>query len=111
MLSEVFASDSHQYHSVLHEMLRRGQVSVAVAAKALSSCDIEPYSAEQLHVTIARLHLDPAVAQCIETVIDRTLDFVHAAIAERSLLGELSNIIINNITIVILFISSIMLFL
>jgi len=87
MLTEVFSSDSYMYRLVLNEMLRRGQLSVLVAAKGLTLTSCEPYTSDHLSFSIAQLHVHPAVVQCIEGVMDRTLDFVNAAIAERAHLG------------------------
>jgi hypothetical protein len=91
-MTEVFSSDSYLYHVVLNEMLRRGHVSVVVAMKGLLSTATSSGSSigitiEPVYSIMLQLHHQPVIVQCIETIIDRSIDFVHAAVAERSHLG------------------------
>ena len=78
MLREVYGANNYMFHYLLDEMLRRGQISVSAAATAVTSFD---------QAGAADWTSDPSSYRCLESTLDRAVDFVKAAAAQRSQLG------------------------
>jgi len=107
MLAEVYggpnnaSGNGYMYHYLLDEMMRRGQIGVSAAAKVLVDAQSGgtnffeypfsprfpisfPYMCDFL---FADWRGNPTVYQCVESLLDRSTDFVRAAVAQRALLG------------------------
>lgn len=78
MLREVYGGNNYMHSYILDEMMRRSQISVCAAAAWLCGPDAAGR---------ARWVSDPLTYGAVASVAERAVDFVKAAVAQRSQLG------------------------